>query len=88
MQAWEMRKNGSAFDVKRFVEFTTVAAIYFAPVIHCWFNFLASLPLPVNKLAKASIMIVIDQTVGAVVVTTGFFYVLEAVQVSIRSLLV
>ena len=27
-------------------------------------------------------MIVIDQTLGAVVVTTGFFYVLEAVQVS------
>lgn len=80
MQAWEMKKNGSKFDWKRFVVFTTVAVIYFAPVIHCWFNFLASLPLPANKFARASMMIVIDQTLGAVVVTTGFFYVLEAVQ--------
>lgn len=77
-----------SFNLRRFLVFTTVTGFYIAPVIHIWFNWLAAMPMPkaflqpgkVNNVIRAMIMMVADQTVGATVITIGFFYAFELVQ--------
>lgn len=83
IQILQQRKDGSKkFDWRRLFVFSTVAALYIAPVISVWFGYINNLPYPagMSNLAKASIMILLDQTFGAVFVTFGFFYFFEMVQ--------
>jgi Mpv17 / PMP22 family len=81
IQAVQGRKSGQSFSLRRLVVFSSVAALYIAPVIHVWFNWLNVLPIPSawqeNAVAKAAAMMLVDQTVGATVITIGFFYAFE-----------
>jgi hypothetical protein len=82
IQLWKIKQNSLyKFDYRRLLVFSTVAGLYIAPVINVWFNFLNKFPIPksFNNVGKALVMIALDQTVGAVVVTTGFFYAFELV---------
>ena len=74
--------QGNPFDFRRLSVFTLVAGFYIAPVIHIWFNWLNSMPLPknLNKVSKALAMMFVDQTVGATFITAGFFYAFELAQ--------
>lgn len=68
-------------DLHRVAVFTAVCGLYFAPVVNAWFTFLARLPFPaqLSDTAKVLAMLVVDQTVGAVIVNGGFFYAFETV---------
>lgn len=59
-----------------------VSAFYVAPVTHFWFKYLdrALSAWKGSQVSKALAMVAIDQTVGAVVVTTGFFCAFSLVQ--------
>ena len=74
--------KGSAFDMRRLFVFTTVSALYIAPVIHFWFNWLSSIKYPENitPARKALYMTILDQTIGGLIVTSGFFYAFELVK--------
>jgi hypothetical protein len=81
IQNLERRKLKKAFDFRRLVVFMLVTGLYIAPVIHNWFGFLDSMPFLVglSHPVKAGIMMLTDQTLGAVGVTIGFFYAFEFV---------
>lgn len=81
--AWEAGSSGFVLDIRRLSVFTAVAAFYIAPVINIWFNWLNSLPYPknFNNFSKALAMMVADQTIGATVITAGFFFAFELAQV-------
>eukprot|EP01038_Epipyxis_sp_PR26KG_P006720 gene6720-9213_t len=70
-----------AFDFRRLAVFSSVAGLYIAPVINVWFNWLNKTPVPksFNNVAKAAYMMFLDQTIGAVGVTVGFFYAFELI---------
>jgi hypothetical protein len=87
MQLWVPYIQGKSviqLDLRRLTVFATVSGLYFAPVIHVWFNWLNSLQsyLPENasNAKRALMMISIDQTVGNVLVNGGFFYAFELVR--------
>ena len=63
-------------DLRRLYIFTMVSILYFAPFIHFWFGFLESIQFASHRstLYKATIMMLIDQVIGAVVLKSGFFY--------------
>jgi hypothetical protein len=77
-------KKPYVIDMRRLIVFSSVAAIYIAPVIHVWFDYLEKMPLPPaikeSPLKKSLVMILLDQTFGAVVVSAGFFYAFELAQ--------
>lgn len=80
IQNFEMRKSNKSFDYRRLLVFFTVTALYIAPVINVWFNWLNNgMPLPpgLTNVARAGIMMIADQTIGAVGVTVGFFMLLS-----------
>lgn len=68
-------------DFQRAAVFTAVCGLYFAPVVDAWFTFLAKIPFPaqLSDNGKVLAMLVVDQTVGAALVTGGFFYAFEMV---------
>jgi hypothetical protein len=70
-------------DFRRWIVFTTVAGFYIAPSIHVWFNWLGNLPIPprYGKVNIALIQMVLDQTIGAVIINGGFFYAFELSQI-------
>lgn len=70
------------FDFRRLLVFDLVAAAYVAPVTHFWFQFLdyVSSKLSTGPTYKALAMVVLDQTLGAIVITTGFFYAFQLAQ--------
>ena len=71
----------SQFDYRRLLVFSCVSGFYTAPIIHVWFHILPQLPVieQLDGIAKALVMVLIDQTFGAVVVTVGIFFAFEAV---------
>lgn len=75
-------KKDYKFDFRRLLIFMSVCAFYIAPMLHNFFNFLSSLPIPegTNKFVTALIMISIDQTVGATLINAGFFFFFEMMQ--------
>lgn len=75
-------KELSKVDIRRWLVFTSVSGLYIAPAIHLWFNWLGFLPIPstVGKVGTALIQMVLDQTIGAVIVNLGFFYAFELAQ--------
>jgi hypothetical protein len=72
----------AALDLRRIAVFSSVCALYFAPVIDAWFGFLSRIRFPKHwsDTGKAVGMVAIDQTVGAALVTSGFFYAFELVR--------
>jgi len=80
--ARKKNSNAAPFDFRRLAVFATVAGLYIAPVIHLWFGFLNELPFKadMSNQAKAGIMMLLDQTFGAVIVNAGFFYAFELAQ--------
>ena len=84
VQTYEGRKSKKALDFRRITVFATVCGIYVAPVIHVWFEFLNKMPFLANmgKYSKAFWMMFVDQSVGATVITLGFFFAFEAVSSS------
>lgn len=68
-------------DLQRVAVFTAVCGMYFAPVVNAWFTFLSKLPFPpqLSDTGKVLAMLVVDQTIGAAIVTGGFFYAFEMV---------
>jgi hypothetical protein len=83
IQSYEARKTKKPIDLRRLLVFSSVCSLYMAPVINVWFNFLASLPFlaSMSNLKKALWQIFIDQTVGATLITVGFFFAFEMVSV-------
>eukprot|EP01041_Mallomonas_annulata_P001950 gene1950-3786_t len=78
----KMSKTPKPFDFRRLLVFVTVAAFYIAPVIHLWFGYLDSLPFLVGMggIKKSLVMMILDQTFGAVVVNLFFFVAFEIAQ--------
>ena len=68
-----------SFNLRRWIVFTSVAGFYIAPSIHLWFDWLAGLPLPAsfNGFKVALVQMLLDQTIGAVVINAGFFYAFQ-----------
>ena len=83
VQAYEGRKTRKQLDFRRMIVFATVCGLYIAPVIHVWFEYLNKLSFLANmgKYSKAFWMMFVDQSVGATVITLGFFFAFEAVSV-------
>lgn len=83
MQRYLMKSVGGTFDIRRTIIFTIMGAFYIAPIIHAWFEWLNSLTFPTflsdTKTKKVLSMLVIDQTLGAVLVNMGFFFGFELV---------
>jgi hypothetical protein len=81
VQKYEGRKTNKAIDLRRLLVFATVCGLYIAPVIHIWFEFLNKMPFlaSMGKYSKAFAMMFVDQSVGATVITLGFFFAFEAV---------
>lgn len=78
------RKEPIFIDLKRLRVFTSVATFYIAPTIHLWFEFLERLKIPKSlgegKTMKSVVMILADQTVGATLISAGFFFAFELVR--------
>lgn len=82
IQTLTRRKAGLplGLDLRRFLVFTTVAGVYIAPVINAWFTWLTKLPMGnSSNFTKAMIMMLVDQTAGAVLINAGFFFAFEMV---------
>ena len=81
MQQFQRRNTDKPFDYRRLGVFSSVAGFYIAPVINVWFNWLNSIAMPAsfNNIGKALVQMAIDQTVGATVITAGFFFAFELV---------
>lgn len=75
------RKTASLLDWRSVAVFATVCGLYFAPVLDVWFAFLGrvSFPKSWSDTGRAAAMTVVDQTVGAALVTSGFFFAFELV---------
>ena len=84
IQAYEGRTTKKPIDLRRLLVFSCVTGIYIAPVINLWFNFLANMPFlaTMSNLKKALWMMFIDQTMGATIITIGFFFAFEMVRAS------
>jgi len=89
IQLLQGRKTSNfVFDYRRLLVFSTVTSFYIAPVIGYWFDWLAQMPMPerikkpgkLNEVYRALYMMIFDQTIGATVITIGFFYAFEFVQ--------
>jgi hypothetical protein len=80
-------KPGGMVDLRRVAVFGTIGGLYFAPVIDAWFSFLARLPFPRewSHTARSVAMTAIDQTLGAALITSGFFYAFELVSLQTSS---
>lgn len=84
IQVWTQRMAGAAtiaLDLRRLFVFMTVAGFYIAPATHYWFNYLDAMPFArgLGKWARSFVMIAVDQTVGALVISAAFFYAFELV---------
>ena len=82
IQKLENRTSKKPFEYRRLFVFFLVTALYIAPVIHVWFDWLNLIPMPAwanTPVKKAAVMMAVDQTIGAVVITIGFFYAFEFV---------
>lgn len=67
-------------DIHRLFIFSLIQGLYVAPAVHYWFSYLSNLAfLPVAKVQRALTMMAIDQTVGALTITVGLFFVFEFV---------
>ena len=66
-------------DFRRWIVFTTVAGLYIAPALHLWFNYLGYLQFPAqfSKFQIAFVQMLLDQTIGALIINYGFFYAFE-----------
>lgn len=79
-------RSGSplAIDMRRLAVFCAVSTLYIAPIIHLWFNWLENFKIPTsmreNKTMKSIVMIILDQTLGAIFIAAGFFYSFEIMQ--------
>ncbi|RYG65866.1 hypothetical protein EON64_11030 [archaeon] len=78
-----------AVDLRRLFVFMAVAGFYMAPATHWWFNFLDRMPVLRGKSrwAQSLIMIAVDQTAGALLITSGFFFAFELVSTSVSNTL-
>ena len=82
IQSYDGRKSKKPIDLRRLLVFSMVTGIYIAPVIHLWFNFLAGMPFlaKMSNMKQALWMMFVDQTVGATIITMGFFIAFEMVR--------
>ena len=82
IQSYDGRKSKKPIDLRRLLVFSMVTGIYIAPVIHLWFNFLAGMPFlaKMSNMKQALWMMFVDQTVGATIITMGFFFAFEMVR--------
>lgn len=85
IQSYDGRTSKKPIDLRRLLVFSMVTGIYIAPVIHLWFNFLAGMPFlaKMSNMKQALWMMFVDQTVGATIITMGFFFAFEMVVVLI-----
>ncbi len=78
-----LQQKDAHFDSRRLLVFTAVSSFYIAPVIHVWFNWLnmAFSQMAWRPIEIAAAMTIVDQTVGALIITLGFFYAFQVVYV-------
>ena len=68
------------FDTRRLLVFVLVNVFYIGPVTHFWFKLLEMITARVkSKFMKATVQVVVDQTIGAFVITGGFFAFFEVI---------
>jgi hypothetical protein len=67
------------FSYRRLLVFTTVCALYNAPMYHTNYEIAERVPIPANcgKIATSLAKLCFDQTIGVLVITTGFFFAFE-----------
>jgi hypothetical protein len=83
VQIYQSRKSNASIDFRRVMVFATVCGLYIAPVIHVWFNYLNGIKFlsGLGNVQKALSMMLVDQSIGATVITLGFFFAFEAVRI-------
>lgn len=83
VQLYQSRKSDASIDFRRVMVFATVCGLYIAPVIHVWFNYLNGIKFlsGLGNVQKALSMMLVDQSIGATVITLGFFFAFEAVKI-------
>lgn len=76
-----MAKPRLPFEIRRCITFMLVGFFYIAPSSHVWFNFLETLQTPVElgKWGKTLYMLALDQTFGATIICSLFFFAFELV---------
>ena len=81
IQKVQGRTSRVQFDYRRLFVFSLVAGLYIAPVIHIWFDWLDKLYLLVglSNIQKSLVMMLLDQTFGAVIINMFFFIAFELV---------
>ena len=68
------------FDTRKLLVFVLVNVFYIGPVTHFWFKLLEMITSQVkSKFMKATVQVVVDQTIGAFVITGGFFAFFEVI---------
>ena len=68
------------FDFRRLLVFMLVNIFYIGPVSHFWFKLLESITSQLtSKLSKATVQVVVDQTLGAFFITGGFLATFEVI---------
>lgn len=88
VQKYQSRNTNNNLDFRRVIVFATVCGLYIAPVIHVWFNYLNSMQFlsGLGNVKKAVAMMAVDQSIGAIVITLGFFFAFEAVRFFLRNI--
>jgi hypothetical protein len=71
--------NGDPLDFRRLMVFSTVTMFYIAPMCHFWYNTLEMIPTPANlgPVLQNALKLLVDQSIGAVMVNMGFFFSFE-----------
>lgn len=83
IQKYESVSLKKAFDYRRFLIFGTVTGLYMAPALTAWYETLNAIPFlsKLGNIQKVLAMLFVDQSVGAIVITIGFFFAFEAVSI-------
>eukprot|EP00981_Chlorochromonas_danica_P014531 scaffold8190_cov248-Ochromonas_danica.AAC.1 len=71
----------SGINFHRLFVLMVVSALYGAPITHVWFEYLNNLPglQGLSSWKRSMAMMLLDQTLGAIAVTAGFFFCFDIV---------
>lgn len=71
----------SGINFHRLFALTLVSALYGAPITHVWFEYLNNLSglQGLSSWKRSMVMMLLDQTLGAIAVTAGFFFCFDVV---------
>lgn len=85
VQLISQKRMKQPFSLRRCLVFMAVCTFYNAPVVHYWFNLLGSIGSKLTNLSdlgRALSLTFIDQTIGAIVLNSGFYFAFELVSLT------